>query len=368
MLKLTVIIFVFITCSCIFTPTNSLRFSSSIKLGDKLVTSLKMKAVTYNQNSEDTDTITISEVSKPVPLPNTVVVKVHIASINPVDYKVFKGGRSAQSFPFTPGYDFSGVIDSIGDNVDKFKVGDKVFGVNWGLGFPTGDDIPVSAGTFSEYALIHENKLSFMPEGLSFEEAASIPLVGSTAYQSLINELNIQPNSRVLIIGGSGAVGQIGIQIAKNLGAKVYTTCSTRSINFVKQFNSDIIYDYNKIFWENELELQSIDTIFDTIGISGNLLKGINVLKSNGSYLTLTGNDISQNIDLLKNLSLNYVSNYVLKQNSQNQDYLAQLLLKKQLKIIIEEEFPFTIKGVRDIFKKIKSGKSLGKNILRIVN
>ena len=168
------------------------------------------------------------EISVPVIQPNQLLIRTQAASFNPLDYKIVRGDFKAVrkiQFPQGIGRDVSGIVEKIGKSIKGFKVGDKVFSrIDENL-----------VGTMAEYVVSNEKDVALMPSNLSFNEAASIPLAGLTAYQSLVDVAQLSSQENVLIYAGSGGVGTIAIQLAKHLGAYVTATTSTKNVDMVKK-------------------------------------------------------------------------------------------------------------------------------------
>jgi NADPH:quinone reductase-like Zn-dependent oxidoreductase len=171
-----------------------------------------------------------------------VLVRVKAAAINPVDAAVRKGllaGFLPVQFPAVPGWDLAGVVEERGFAARRFEVGDEVYAyarrpvVQW--------------GTFAEYIVIPESYLARRPQKLSWEEAAGIPLVGLTAYQTLFTAGQLQAGETVLILGASGGVGSLGIQLARNRGAKVIGVASARNHHFMQELGAEGTVDYNRV-------------------------------------------------------------------------------------------------------------------------
>ena len=279
---------------------------------------------------------------------------------------MLRGSRWGQTFPFVPGYDIAGVVESIGEGVSGFNCGDRVFCVNWGVGKHNGDDVPYVGGGFAEYSVVNASKISKIPTSVRFEEAAAVALAGTTAYQSLFEKLKVSKGRKVLILGASGAVGQIGVQLANNVGAKVLATCSSRARNFVSRFHPYKIIDYTTSDWSADPDVcdGQLDAIFDTVGTPGTFAKAKSVLRPGGSFLSLTGGEAGT--DPMAHPPLAYASLYCLRNDPVHQDILVAMIADKSLEVVIDEEFSFTKEGVENIFRKVGAGKSLGKNILRI--
>jgi NADPH:quinone reductase-like Zn-dependent oxidoreductase len=209
------------------------------------------------------DVIELTEVEKPTPQDNQVLVKIHAASVNFGNLVLLKGEPYLARIAFglfkpkytIPGGDISGVVESIGKDVTQFKPGDEVFGDLSGCGW----------GGFAEYVAAPEKAFALKPSNLSFEEAAAVPMAGVTALQSLRDKGKIQSGQKVLINGASGGVGTFAVQIAKSYGAEVTGVCSTRNLDILKSIGADYCLDYQK-----EKFPQNYDRRYDLIlGVNG---------------------------------------------------------------------------------------------------
>lgn len=202
-----------------------------------------MKAIVYTQYGSP-DVLQLKEVAKPEPKDDKVLVKVHAASANALDYRRFEKlssmgrfieERLLKTINKVLGADIAGVVEAVGASVKQFQPGDEVFGVSTG-----------SAGGFAEYACAAENNLALKPANLSFEAAAAVPVAALTALQGLRDKGQIQPGQKVLINGASGGVGTFAVQIAKSLGAEVTAVCSTRNLDMARSIGADHVRDYTK--------------------------------------------------------------------------------------------------------------------------
>eukprot|EP00568_Trieres_chinensis_P001055 CAMPEP_0183307282 /NCGR_PEP_ID=MMETSP0160_2-20130417/17236_1 /TAXON_ID=2839 ORGANISM="Odontella Sinensis, Strain Grunow 1884" /NCGR_SAMPLE_ID=MMETSP0160_2 /ASSEMBLY_ACC=CAM_ASM_000250 /LENGTH=346 /DNA_ID=CAMNT_0025470835 /DNA_START=57 /DNA_END=1097 /DNA_ORIENTATION=- len=334
-----------------------------------------MLAAQYNENSNDASRVKIVSVPKPQPEPGLAVVRVHAAASNPIDYKVMggylKGAGWAMPLPFTPGYDFSGEVSALDDSDanGNVRVGDEVFAVNWGQGQHDENGVPSVGGAFAQYIKIPLSRLSLKPPGISHAEAAAVSLVGSTAYQALFNHLRIGEGSRVLVLGGSTAVGSMAIQLAKDAGAWVATTCSKRTKSYVESFGcSDAIIDYNAERWEENKSVteHSIDAVFDCAGDDNAFQRSKIVLKEDGGFLSIASFDVG--FDPNGHPPLSYAAFMCLCNNPEHQDKLSSMVASKKLKVVIADVFPFTDEGLKMILSKQMEGKLCGKAILSIAN
>jgi len=235
-----------------------------------------MKAVII-ENYGGIDELKYTEIDEPHLKDNDVLIEIAATSVNPVDWKIREGylkGMLDYDFPLTLGLDAAGTIKEVGKNVTKFRIGDKVF---------TRPDITRN-GTYAEYVAVDETLVAKKPENLSFEEAASIPLVGLTSWQCLADFADIKQGDKVLIHAGSGGVGSFAIQLAKSFGAWVATTCSTKNVEFVKSLGADKVIDYrNEDFTQ---VLVDMDIVFDTLG--GDVqIQSYDVLKEEGILVSI---------------------------------------------------------------------------------
>jgi NADPH:quinone reductase-like Zn-dependent oxidoreductase len=196
-----------------------------------------MKALQIVKYGEIKDSLVFNEVSKPVVQANDVLIEVKAAAINPIDKSIILGnlqGMLPIALPSTSAYDVSGIVVEKGNEVSNFEIGDLVY-----------SRVPqVQMGTLAEFVVITSEVVSKKPGNISFEEAASLPLAGLTALQSL-EYAGIKENDKVLIHAGSGGVGSFAIQYAKTKGAYVYTTTSTSNVKWVKELGADRVIDYN---------------------------------------------------------------------------------------------------------------------------
>src|SRR5829696_8674978 len=208
-----------------------------------------------------------------------VLVQIHAASVNPLDLKTRDGAYKAilpYRVPFVLGNDLAGVVVGVGAGVTRFTVGDEVYAR------PNKNRI----GTVAELLEIHQDDVATKPTTLTMQEAASIPLVGLTSWQALVERANLQKGQRVLIHAGSGGVGTIAIQLAKQLGASVATTTSTANVELVKDLGADVVVDYKKQAFETVLH--DYDVVLDTLG-GETLEKSLHVLKPGGKVISIAG-------------------------------------------------------------------------------
>jgi NADPH:quinone reductase-like Zn-dependent oxidoreductase len=195
-------------------------------------------------------------IAVPKPAAGEVLIKVHAAGVNPVDWKIREGYLTEfipHKLPLTLGWDFSGEIAAVGTNVKKWRVGDAVY---------ARPDLSKN-GAYAEYITVSEDEIAAKPKTLSWQKSAAVPLVTLTAWQALNDIGQMKKGDRVLIHAGAGGVGIAAIQLAKQVGATVYTTASTRNIEFLKSLGADEVIDYTQ---QDFSKLADLDIVFDTIG------------------------------------------------------------------------------------------------------
>src|SRR5438093_3937613 len=178
------------------------------------------------------DQVAFAEIPRPVPKPDEILVRVHAAGLNPIDYMIAKGMFKPIlrfQLPATLGSDLAGAVVEVGSRVTRFKPGDAVFASIFDLG----------TGSIAEFAVVPENAAALKPANLDFVQAASIPMVGLTAWQALKERANLRAGQKVFIPAGAGGIGTFAIQLAKHLGAKVGTTTSTDNVELVKSLGAD---------------------------------------------------------------------------------------------------------------------------------
>lgn len=333
-----------------------------------------MKAFFINKYG-DSSTLQFGELNKPEIGESDVLVKVYSASVNPLDLKIQDGSLKVllpYKFPIILGNDFSGVIEKTGKNVKNFKIGDKVYGKTE----------QARTGSFSEFLAIKETYIAKIPRNLTMEESASVPLVGLTAWQVLVERANIKKGQKVFIQAGSGGVGSFAIQLAKYLGATVATTAGAENIEWVKKLGADIVIDYRKEKFEDLLK--GYDVVLDTLG--GDFLeKSMKILKRGGKLISLAG---PPDYQLAKDMNLSpvirgimYLISYKVKNMAKKYSVDYSFLFMKasgiqleKLNFIIESgkitpiiDKIFNFNETKEALEYVKKGHSKGKVIIKVM-
>ena len=227
----------------------------------------------------DTEVLEVREIPRPVPGPGELLLRVHAAAVNPVDTSVRAGragGLSGAQLPYVPGFDVSGVVVATGAGVDRFEVGDAVFAM---LSLRRG-------GGYAEYAIVLENEAATKPTNVGHAEAASVPLVALTAWQTLFEVAKLQEGQTVLIHAGAGGVGSVAVQLAKWRGARVIATASDYNHDFLRELGVDVAVDYRNQRFEDFA--QDVDVILDPIG-GETQVRSLQILKQGGTLVSIVG-------------------------------------------------------------------------------
>jgi NADPH:quinone reductase-like Zn-dependent oxidoreductase len=291
-----------------------------------------MKAIVINRYG-DSKVLQYTELERPIPQANEVLIKIMAAGINPIDWKIRRGMlkiATGNNFPLQLGFDYAGIIVEKGSQVDQFQLGDEVFGfVN-----------KLPGQTYAEYVTIPASLLVKKPINQSFIEAAATPLAAATALQVLRDFGSIQVGNRVLVNGASGGVGSFAVQIAKIFSAKVDGVCSSRNIDYVASLGVDKVIDYKQEDWTKTEE--KYDIIFDAVAKSS-FSKCRQLLKPQGIYITTLPN--------LEIIFLNYLTAWLPQKakviffaqaKASDWQFLKEAIELGKLTVRIDKIYPFS--------------------------
>jgi len=242
-----------------------------------------MKAMTIDGFGLD-HRMKMMEVPKPMPDADEILIELAATSINPVDWKIHEGHLKdmfPHEFPLILGWDAAGTVREVGNKVTQFKAGDKVYAYT--------RKPKVQWGTYAEFVTVTESAAAHMPKGSSFEDAATIPLTGLTAWQALFETMHVKKGHKILIHAGAGGVGSLAIQFAKEVGAFVFTTAGVKNHDYVKSLGADIAIDYktqNFVDVIREKFPEGLDGVLDTM--SGEIqARSFDILKPEGVLVGL---------------------------------------------------------------------------------
>lgn len=332
-----------------------------------------MKVFLLNKYSK-TEKLQLTEVVEPTPKENEVLVQIHAASINQLDSKIKIGEFKLilpYKMPLILGHDVAGTIIKVGVNVKNFKVDDEVYS--------RPSDFKI--GTFAEFIAINESDVALKPKNISMEEAASLPLVGLTAWQSLVELGKIKKGQKVFIQAGSGGVGTFAIQLAKHLGATVATTASEKSFDFLKKLGADVLIDYKTQDFEKTLS--NYDFVLNCQDTE-TLEKSLNVLKPNGKVISISGPPTptfaaEHHLPWFVKFATTLLSFKIRsKAKKQNVDYaflfmssngkqlteITKLVEAGIIKPVVDKVFPF--QQTNDALAYVESGRAKGKVVIKI--
>lgn len=333
-----------------------------------------MKAAVLTHYDKKGADLEIRDISMPVTKDDEVLVKIVTAAVNPLDNMIIRGEVKLivpYAMPLVMGNEFAGVVEKTGKNITKFKKGDRVYGR-----MPLG-----KIGAFAEFAAIKESALAHIPDYLSFEQAASVPLTALTAIQAF-ELMNVKAGDSVFISGGTGSLGAMAIPIAKKLGLHVYTNGSGDNKERVKKLGAEKFIDYRK---ENYADvLSNVDHVLDTIG-GRELPNEFKVLKKGGNLVSLRGIPngrfaVRHDMTLSKRILFRFAgSKYdrMAAMKKQTYDFLFVHEDGSQLEKIgrmFDKEHPletsvdtiFRLDEINEALEKVKQGKSRGKTIVTV--
>lgn len=332
-----------------------------------------MKAFNISRYKKESE-LQLVDLPEPIVKDDEVLVEIHAASVNQLDSKIKSGEFKLilpYKMPLVLGHDVAGVIIKVGSKVKKFKVGDEIYS----------RPADFHIGTFADYISINEEYIALKPKNLSMEEAASIPLVGLTAWQALVEKSDVKKGQKVFIQAGSGGVGVFAIQLAKYLGATVATTASEKSFDLLKNIGADIVIDYKTQNFEDVL----ID--YDVVLNSQDdktLIKSFEVVKPGGKIISISGPPTPVfadefNLPWYVKLATKFLSGKIRKiAKKQNINYaflfmtanakqlteITKLIESDKIKPVIDKVFPF--EKINEAMKYVESGHAKGKVVIKI--
>ena len=332
-----------------------------------------MKAYTINGYGK-TKNLQLSEIPDPTIKEQDILVQVYATGLNLLDAKIRNGEFNLllpYKFPLILGHDVAGVVTKIGSRVQKFKVGDQVYA----------RPADFRIGTFAEFIAVHEDDAALKPKNLTMEEAASIPLVGLTVWQALVEKANLQKGQKVFIQAGSGGVGTFAIQLAKHLGATVATTTSPANADWVKSLGADTVIDYQTEDFEKIL--QNFDVVLHSQDAK-TLEKSLRILKPGGKLISISGPpdpDFATELKLswplkmifgvlshsarsqAKRLGVNF-SFLFMKAQGEQLAKITALIDSGVIRPIIDRVFPF--EATNEALRYVEAGRAKGKVIITV--
>ncbi|PSB28937.1 NADP-dependent oxidoreductase [Chlorogloea sp. CCALA 695] len=308
-----------------------------------------MKAILINEYGNE-NVLNYTDVERPEPQADEVLVKVHVAAVNPADWKIRDGMGEmfGLKLPLILGGDIAGTVEAVGVEVENFKQGDAVYGMTVSGGF---------SGAYAEYALAKANAIAPKPESLDFEAAAALPIGALTAWQAMFDLANLSSGQRILITGASGGVGSMAVQLAKAKGAFVVGTASGKNEQYVRDLGADEFVDYTRQPFE--AVVKDVDVVFDTIG-GDTQERAFQTLKK-GGFLVTSAQTPSE--EKAKEFGVEAAFVFC-KPNAGQLAEINRLIEEGKLKIHIETVLPLA--EVKKAHQLSQSGRTRGKIVLQI--
>lgn len=333
-----------------------------------------MKAFTVKKYGKK-ETLHLTEVSEPIVKENEVLVQIHSAGVNLLDSLVRNGEFKLflpYKTPFINGHDMAGIITKVGAKVSEFKVGDEVYA----------RPADFKIGAFAEYIAVNEKDLALKPATISMEEAASIPLVGLTSWQALVEIAQLKKGQKVFIQAGSGGVGTFAIQLAKHIGAFVATTTSSANTAWVKSLGADLVIDYKKEDFATLLK--DYDVVLHSNREAKVLENSLKILKPGGTLVSLTGPptpEFAKEIGLglhfqmlmgllsmsarrkAKKLNVHFKFLFMRADGKQLSE-ITSLIEAGKIRPVIDKVFPF--EQTNEAMSYVESGRAKGKVVIKV--
>ncbi|MBN8982555.1 MAG: NADP-dependent oxidoreductase [Rhizobiales bacterium] len=333
-----------------------------------------MRAYQFTGYGPTSSKVVLTDLAAPVAQRGEVLIEIHAASLNPIDYKIVRGDLKrvvSYKLPHRLGYDLSGVVTAVGEGVTRFKSGDEVYART------SGDSI----GSFAQTIALNQDYVAMKPSNLPHDQAAALPLVGLTTVQGLVDRVHVKSGQSILIHAGSGGVGTFAVQYCKHLGMNVTATTSSRNAEFVKSLGADRVIAYDK---ENYLDAgQTYDVVYDTLGgaVTSDSFK---VVKRGGVVLSLSGppdRGFPERVGagLVVRLAVWMMSRkvyaaakqagasycwYLTEPSGRQLTDIAKIVESGAIKPVIDREFPFD--RLLDALTHLQSGRARGKIVLKV--
>ena len=315
-----------------------------------------MKAVVINEFGGK-EKLALTDVSKPQPAEDEVLVRIKAAGVNPVDWKIREGwlkGLLPHEFPMILGWDLAGVVEETGDRVEGFAKEDHVYAYN--------RRPVIQHGTYAEYAAVSESYIAHSPASLSFEESASIPLAALTAYQAIYDAVQLQQGQSILIVGASGGVGGFAVQFANLIGAKVTAIASEKNHAYLQGLGAEHAICYTKGDFQESFKSihpSGADVVFDLVG--GKALKRAgNCVKSGGKVVSIT-DDPRSHVPEDKDIQSHFV---FVEPNAKQLDHIREMVDSGKLKTHLSAVY--ALPDVDKAHADMETGHTSGKIVLKI--
>lgn len=305
------------------------------------------------------EALRLTEVPRPSPLPTEVLVRVHAAGVNPVDWKTREGGGMAGVLgdpPFTVGWDVSGVVEEVGFGVHTLAVGDEVYGMPW---------FPRQAGAYAEYVTAPSRQFARKPAMLDHEHAAAVPLAALTAWQTLVDAAHVTKGQRVLIHAAAGGVGHFAVQFAKHLGAHVIGTASAAKHDWLRDLGADEPIDYTAVRFEEAV--RDVDVVIDLVGDGHEetSTRSLRTLRPGGTLVAVPSGVAPELLDTARERGLR-ASGFLVEPDGAALTRIAELIDGNAVKVAVEDVLP--LEHAAQAHRRGQTGRTRGKLVLRVTD
>ena len=303
-----------------------------------------MKAIIINEYG-DNHVVQLVDAVRPEPKAGQLLVKVHAAGVNPLDWKIRDGAgqRMGMTLPIGLGSEIAGTVEQLGEGVSDLKVGDAVFGI-------------IRSGGFAEYAIARAGEMALKPANLDFIEAAAVPLGALTAWQAMFGLAGLKPGQRLFITNGSGGVGALAVQIAKSIGAHVTAMASSANEAYVRGLGADVFVGHDRQLFEDVV--REMDVVFDTVG--GDIFQRAFATIRNGGFM-VTAVAFPQNEARQHGVG---VARVLCKADAAQLAAIRTLVEAGQLRAKVGAVLP--LGQIREALALVRAGSTRGKVVLQI--
>ena len=314
-----------------------------------------MRAVTIKEFGGP-EVLTVEDVERPEPLPTEVLVRVHAAGVNPVDWKTRAGQGMAglQTFPLILGWDVSGVVEKVGFGVHTLKPGDEVYGMPW---------FPRAAGAYAEYVTAPSRQWARKPATLDHAHAAAVPLAALTAWQILTATAHVREGQRVLIHAAAGGVGHFAVQFARHLGAHVIGTARAARHSWLKELGAEETVDYTTTRFEEVVK--DVDVVVDLIGDGQDdtSTRSLRTLRRGGLLVAVPGGVSPELAEAAEKAGVR-TSAYLVEPDGPALATIAGLIDAGHVRVEVEETFP--LEQAAKAHERGETGRTRGKLVLTV--
>jgi NADPH:quinone reductase-like Zn-dependent oxidoreductase len=315
-----------------------------------------MRAVTIREFGGP-EVLTTERVARPEPLPTEVLVRVHAAGINPVDWKTRAGEGMAglQTLPMILGWDVSGVVEEVGFGVTTLAPGDEVYAMPW---------FPRAAGAYAEFVTAPSRHFARKPASLGHVEAAALPLAALTAWQALVDTAHVKAGQRVLVHAAAGGVGHLAVQFARHLGAEVVATAREPRHTWLKELGADQMIDYTRQRFEDVTD--DIDVVIDLIGTLGDTdARSVSVTRPGGLVVAIPGG-VSERLAAVAAQAGVRTSPFLVEPDAAALTKIAGLVDSGEVRIEVERSF--ALEQAAEAHRLGETGRTRGKLVLTVTD